>query len=93
MAYIRKRGKYWQAQIRRTGFPSVSKTFDTKADAELWVAETEAAMGRGRYVSLREAEETTLSEALDRYLREVTPTKKGCHSSVLVREGIFPYGA
>ena len=77
MAYIRKRGKYWQAQIRRNGFPSRSKTFDTKADAELWAAETEAAMGRGRYVSLREAEETTLREALQRYLREVTPTKKG----------------
>ncbi len=77
MAYIRKRGKYWQAQIRRNGFPSASKTFDTKADAELWAAETEAAMCRGRYVSMREAEETKLSEALERYLHEVTPTKKG----------------
>jgi hypothetical protein len=77
MAYIRKRGKYWQAQIRRNGFPSASKTFDTKADAQLWAAETEAAMRRGRYVSFREAEDTTLGEALERYLREVTPTKKG----------------
>jgi len=34
-------------------------------------------MRRGRYVSLREAQETTLGEALERYLREVTPTKKG----------------
>jgi len=34
-------------------------------------------MTRGVFVSRREAENTTLGEALDRYLREITPEKKG----------------
>lgn len=34
-------------------------------------------MDRGIFVSRAEAERTTLREALDRYLAEVTPTKKG----------------
>lgn len=34
-------------------------------------------MSRARFVDMREAESTTLAEALDRYLSEVTSTKKG----------------
>ena len=34
MASITKRGKYWRAQIRRRGYPTQFRTFDTKALAE-----------------------------------------------------------
>ena len=78
MATIRKRGPYqWQAQIRKAGYPQQSKTFESRAEAEAWGRALESEMDRGVFVSRTEAEQTTLGEGLERYLREVTPTKKG----------------
>lgn len=78
MAQIVKRGPHqYLVRVRRKGFPAQSKTFETKADAELWAATIESEMGRGVFVSMKEAESTTLAEALKRYLKEVTPNKKG----------------
>ena len=77
MAAINKRGPYqWRAQIRRHGFPPLSKTFTTKAEAEAWAKMNESEMARGVWVSRGEAEATTLHEALERYEEEVTPGKK-----------------
>lgn len=74
MAYIRKRGALqWEARIRKKGMPPVSKTFETKAEAEKWSREIESEMDRGIYVSRSEAEGTTLKEALDRYIEEYLP--------------------
>jgi len=78
MATIRRRGPYqWQAIIRRKGYPPETKTFEVKADAETWARSIENQMDRGVFVSMTEAESTTLGEALDRYAQEVTPHKKG----------------
>jgi len=80
MADIRKRGPYqWQVRIRRKGHPSQTKTFNTKAEAEAWAQVTESEMVRGVFVSRKEAESTTLSEALDRYAQEVSSKKKGAY--------------
>lgn len=67
----------YQAKVRRKGFPAESRVFDTKTDAKVWAADIEAQMKRGTFVNRTEAESTTLREALDRYLTEVTPKKKG----------------
>ncbi|WP_416467915.1 hypothetical protein [Pseudomonas sp. LFS044] len=72
MAYYEKRGDAWRAQIRRKGYPTLSATFDTKVEAQRWAAEIEGNMSRARFVDMREAESTTLAEALGRYLSEVT---------------------
>ncbi len=77
MAYYEKRGDSWRAQIRRKGFPTLSATFDTKAEAQRWAAEVEGDMSRGRFVDMREAEQTTVAEALKRYRREISDQKKG----------------
>src|SRR5690349_8891726 len=78
MATFRKRGKYsWEAQVRRQGWPSQTKTFDTKAEAEAWAAMIESEMNRGVWLDRSEAESTTLRELLDRYEREVIPALKG----------------
>lgn len=77
MATIYKRGNSWFCQIRRRGFPKQNRTFDTKNDALAWAAEVEQRMRSGRFVDTTEAERTTLDEALDRYLREISPAKKG----------------
>ena len=41
MATIRKRGNKWQAQVRRNGRVSVSKSFNTKCDSQVWAKQTE----------------------------------------------------
>jgi len=77
MASIAKRKSgNWKAVIRRKGWPKVSKTFRIKKDAEDWARVTEDKIVRGIYISQSESENMTISEALDRYLKEVTPTKK-----------------
>jgi len=78
MATFDKRGDLqWRAQIRRKGFPVQRKTFNSRAEAEAWAAVVESEMARGIFVSRKEAENTTLAEALDRYEREVSQEKRG----------------
>ncbi len=77
MATIRKRGDKWQVRIQLTGFEEVSKSFMLRSDAEAWGKLTEAEMIRGVFIKRTDAERTTLSDALDRYEREVTPGKRG----------------
>lgn len=82
MATIRKKGDYqWHVQIRRKkrglGEVKATQTFATKAQAEEWAREIESEIDRGVYVSRVEAESTMLSEACDRYQREILPNLKG----------------
>lgn len=78
MASICKRGPYqWQVKIRREGYPRQSKTFETYDDASAWARMIENEMDRGIFTSRKEAEKTTLAEALKRYGNEITPDKKG----------------
>ncbi len=68
---------WWQAKIRRKGYPVQSRTFEKCSEAEAWARDIEHKMDRGSFVSRAEAESTTLKEALERYQREVTVKKKG----------------
>ena len=65
----------WKATIRKRGWPTAIKTFRTKRDAQDWARAVEDEMRRGVYIDRAPAERLTVSQALDRYLREVTPTK------------------
>jgi len=66
----------WKALIRRKGWPTTSKTFRVKRDAEDWARSIEDEMVRRLYVNRAPAERITVREALERYLEEITPTKK-----------------
>ena len=77
MAYFQKRSGSWRAIVKRKGFERITRTFDTKAEAEIWAATLESEMGRGVFVSQKEAESTTLEESLERYEREISSSKKG----------------
>ncbi len=66
----------WKALIRKTGWPTVAKTFRTKRDAEDWSRRTEDEMVRGVYIQRSGSERMTLEAALTRYLADITPTKK-----------------
>jgi len=67
----------WQARVRRKGESTLTTTFPTKALAEQWARSIENQIDRGIYVDRTEAESTTIGELIDRYLIEVTPSKKG----------------
>ena len=77
MATVQKRGPYqWRVQIRKKGFPPQTRTFGVRSEADAWARQIEGEMDRGLFVSRKEAENTTLSEALDRYEREVSSKKR-----------------
>ncbi len=78
MATIRRNGKNWQAIIRRTGFPHLSKTFPRKAQAQAWGIKAEQDLLSGRH-----SHKHTFSDALTRYEKEVSPTKRGKRWEVL----------
>jgi len=65
-----------KALVRMKGWPTVSKTFRLKRDAIDWARRIEDEMVRGVYISRSGSERMTLRGALERYLQEVTPTKK-----------------
>jgi hypothetical protein len=61
LAAISNRGAHqWQATIRRAGFPTRVRTFETRRDAQDWAATLESEMRRGLFIDRSEAERTTL---------------------------------
>jgi len=77
MATVEKRGKFWRVKIRRRGYPEQTRSFDVKLHALRWAREIENEMDRGVFIDRTEAEKNTLGDVLSRYVREVTPTKRG----------------
>jgi len=77
MATYERRKGFWRVKVRRSGFPSQSRSFNTKILAQTWAREIETKMDRGEFVDRTEAEANTLGDVLTRYGKEVSPTKKG----------------
>ncbi|WP_165217139.1 tyrosine-type recombinase/integrase [Affinirhizobium pseudoryzae] len=78
MATIRKLRGRWQAQVRRRGMKPRCKSFDTKQEAEKWARDLEARVDRfGVAPDTKILESTTLGQLLERYQREISPTKRG----------------
>lgn len=78
MATIRKRGLSWQAQMRRQGSQLSSKSFAVKADALLWVRETERSIDRAELPpTIKDLQRITVADLLARYEAEVTAKKRG----------------
>lgn len=73
----------WKAVIRKAGWPTKSKTFRVERDATDWARRTEDEMVRGVFIDRASSHRQKLTTVLDRYLSEVTPTKK---PSTAVRE-------
>src|SRR5690606_33535243 len=65
-----------KAVIRKTGWPTTSKTFRTKRDAEDWARRTEDEMVRGVYIQRAPGERMAVEAGMKRYLPEVTTTKR-----------------
>jgi integrase len=67
----------WQARIRLSNYPTITKTFNLKSHALAWARETEIQIEKGLLTTGYEKAEETLGEVLKRYLSEVTPSKRG----------------
>lgn len=90
MATIRKKGVYqYHVQIRRKGFPSQTRTFISRPEAEIWARQIEAEMDRGIFIDRSEAEKNTLHDILSRYRDEVSPQKKGSDIEQLRINGLL----
>lgn len=72
----RKRGTTYTATIRIAGYAPLTRTFDRKAEAVFWIAETESEMRSGRWAGPEQAGKIKLYEAFKRYREEVTTKKK-----------------
>lgn len=78
---IQKRGEFsFRVSIRRTGYPSQSKTFNTLADAKKYERQALVEMDQGVFKSVDESNKKTLYEILTRYENEVSLHKKSWES-------------
>lgn len=90
MATIRKRGTRWQAQIRRQGFPTLSKSFAKKSDAAEWARHWEAKADRNELpVNSKVLNSITLGQLVQRYRDEVVPTKRGAVIETIILDAIL----
>jgi len=97
MASIRQRSGVWQARVRRKGFPEEVASFKTKTEAQTWARVIESAMDQGSHRRMRDVEELLLSDILRRYVKEITPSKRGAKREAegikfLLRQKIAAYG-
>jgi integrase len=65
----------YRVSIRLKGHPMQNATFASKTDAKKWAQATEAAIKEGRHFKTTEAKKHTLAELIDRYIKDVLPTK------------------
>jgi integrase len=78
MSSIDKRGRRsWRARVRVPGHKDKTRSFNTQAEAQEWARITEAQLRSGADTIPDAAAEPTLAQALDWYLEQETPKKKG----------------
>lgn len=65
----------YRARIRLKGYPLQTATFKRLTDAKKWVQDTESAIREGRHFKTAEAKKHTLADLVDRYVKDVLPTK------------------
>ncbi len=68
--------KSYRVDIRLKGHSRQQATFERLTDAKRWAAATESAIREGRHFPTPEAKRHSLTDVIERYTREVLPTKK-----------------
>jgi len=71
-----KKRTTYTATVRMKGFTPLARTFDTKGEAKSWSADIEKEMRTGRYQDARSAAKLTFANALNRYLEQISATKR-----------------
>ena len=83
MSIIKRGPRSFLVRIRRTGYPEQCKTFDTARDAQVWERSIESAMDGGSFTDTSSLKVWTLRLLLQRYLEEITPTKRSASRETL----------
>jgi len=78
MAQIRERTrkngkKSFLVRIRMRGKPEAAASFERFTDARIWAQQIETEMRDGRYIKTAEAQKHTISDLVERYIRDVLP--------------------
>lgn len=85
MATFRKRGRKYQAQVRRWGCPAITKSFHSLKDAKEWARHIETLQDRRELApDLKQLEQIHLADLVVRYRNEVVPNKKGAKIETIV---------
>ena len=73
---VKTPSEHWKALVRLQGYPSASKTFRLKRDAEDWARQTEGDMRKGLFIDRADSVKMSIRDALERYKNEILPTKR-----------------
>lgn len=79
MGYIRAREGRYQANVRRKGYATVTKTFTSREAAKSWSKTTEIQMERGEF---NPHSSITVEELIKRYSQEVVPNFSGSNPAL-----------
>lgn len=72
-SFYKRDSGWWQAEVRRRGYPRQTKTFPSRSEAEAWATQVEADMRKGLFVSVDEAERKTLKDLIADFKTEFAP--------------------
>ncbi|MES0058803.1 site-specific integrase [Mesorhizobium sp. M0041] len=90
MATIRKHRDKYQVQVRRKGFPPISRSFHKLADAKEWARHIETQADRQELApSRKELKGITLGDLVRRYRTEVVASKKGADVETIVLDAFL----
>ncbi|RLP27267.1 site-specific integrase [Mesorhizobium sp. YM1C-6-2] len=90
MSSIRKHRDKYQVRIRRTGFPTITKTFHKLSDAKEWARHQERQADRGELgPDRKQLDRITLAELVTRYRNEVVPAKKGAEIETIILDAFL----
>lgn len=67
----------YRVQVRRIGLPAINQSFKTREQALAWARKIEYELDTGIYLSKEDTERITFAELATRYIKEVSPKKKG----------------
>ncbi len=65
----------YRVRVRLKGYPLQTASFDRLTDAKKWAQSTESAIREGRHFKTAEAKKHTLTDLVERYVKDVLPTK------------------
>ena len=68
--------KVFRIRVRRKGYATQTATFAKLSEAKQWLQSTETAIREGRYFQKSAAKTHTLTDVINRYLREILPHKR-----------------
>lgn len=91
--YTQRDSGKWQAKVRRDGYPCVSKSFQTKAEAQAWARSVEREMDTSSFLPSNVAERILFRDIAKRYEQEILPSKKGAkQDSYLLAKVVEAFG-